>query len=367
MKKIILFPLLVLLVLPFYIYGQAEFETGKIGVILNSYGRIRVFAPTNATRQIDRSSILVAKNQTEVFDYYNDGETEDTANIIQVPFADFAVYGSTNNTYNDPPFPPAVTSKVWVYGWIEKQFLIVKSTVVNNETAPFPAIVGMELIPQLAGEYGNEVVACDVAANLVFSYKPNDYIGYKLLGANLYSSIGIDWYDGYAVDTSYWTWLNTPPSAFNLQTGGDGAVAMFAKSPVTLQPGGSTDTYIAIAYGVTEAQMRANLDTAVIQYNTLVSVEENPSVIPEHFSLMQNYPNPFNPATTISFTVPHSDFITLKVYDILGNEVATLVNESLAPGTHNVSFNALNLSTGTYLYKLSNSNSTLTNKMLLIK
>jgi len=367
MKKTLLVILLITLFFPCESFSQVQFETGKIGVNLSLYGRVRVFAPTLATKQIDRSSILVAKSQTEVFDYNQDGEIEDSAQLIQTTFSDFTAYGSSNNLYNAPPLPPSVTSKLWVYGWTNKAFLIVKSTVINNETAAFPAIVGMEIIPQLAGEYGNEVVSCDVAANLVISSKPNDYVGYKLLGQNLYSSVGIDWYDGYGVDTSYWTWLNTAPTAYNLQTGGDGAVAMFAKSPVSLAPGASTDTYIAITYGITDAEMRANMDSAVMKYNTLVSVDETPTAIPDQFTLLQNYPNPFNPTTQIAFTLPQSGFVTLKVYDVLGNEVTTLINEFREAGSFNVTFDAKNLPSGTYFYKLSNVQGNLINKMLLIK
>ena len=87
----------------------------------------------------------------------------------------------------------------------------------------------------------------------------------------------------------------------------------------------------------------------------------------EGFTLSQNYPNPFNPSTSISFTLPAAGMTTLKVYDMLGREVATLVNGVVSQGTHSVSFNAANLGSGVYLYELRSGNTRITNKMTLMK
>lgn len=89
--------------------------------------------------------------------------------------------------------------------------------------------------------------------------------------------------------------------------------------------------------------------------------------LPASISLEQNYPNPFNPSTTIHFLVPSSEFVTLKVYDVLGNEVAILVNEEKPGGSYDVNFNADKLSSGIYLYKLQAGSFVETKKMILIK
>ncbi len=85
------------------------------------------------------------------------------------------------------------------------------------------------------------------------------------------------------------------------------------------------------------------------------------------YILFNNYPNPFNPTTTISYSIPTSEFITLKVYDVLGKEVAALVNEEKPAGSYKVEFNAGNLSSGIYFYKLRANNYTKTLKLVLIK
>ncbi len=99
----------------------------------------------------------------------------------------------------------------------------------------------------------------------------------------------------------------------------------------------------------------------------ITDVEDHSSEIPYQFILEQNYPNPFNPSTTINFSLPSSEFVTLKVYDVLGNEVATLVNEEKPPGTYEITWYAVNLPSGIYFYKIQSGSFLETKKMILIK
>gem|GEM_PF-2659541 len=105
-------------------------------------------------------------------------------------------------------------------------------------------------------------------------------------------------------------------------------------------------------------------------YSDIVEVE----IVPNKFELSQNYPNPFNPSTKIKYTIPNVTLsgvegsrVQLKVYDILGNEVATLINEEKPAGVYEVEFNASNLSSGVYLYKLTAGSFTETKKMTVLK
>ncbi|MCJ7555072.1 MAG: T9SS type A sorting domain-containing protein [Ignavibacteriaceae bacterium] len=98
-----------------------------------------------------------------------------------------------------------------------------------------------------------------------------------------------------------------------------------------------------------------------------VSVEEIQSEVPAQYFLFQNYPNPFNPTTTIKYQIPGLDFVTLKVYDILGNEIATLVNEYKPAGSHDAEFNAAQLPSGVYFYQFKAGSFTQTKKMILLR
>jgi M6 family metalloprotease-like protein len=99
---------------------------------------------------------------------------------------------------------------------------------------------------------------------------------------------------------------------------------------------------------------------------TMTSVEDS-ETSPTEFQLSQNYPNPFNPSTIITFQLPFDNFVTLKVYNVLGQEVSTLVNEFKRMGSHEVAWNATGLASGMYFYKFTVSGYTSVKKMLLIQ
>ena len=117
----------------------------------------------------------------------------------------------------------------------------------------------------------------------------------------------------------------------------------------------------------------ANIDTGflrawclTISYLSLVGNIETVN-IPNYYSLAQNYPNPFNPATKITYTLPKSGNVELRVYDLIGREVAVLVNELKQPGIHTVDFNASNLASGVYFYRIKAGEFTDVKKMILVK
>lgn len=99
----------------------------------------------------------------------------------------------------------------------------------------------------------------------------------------------------------------------------------------------------------------------------VVNIQLMLSEIPYSFSLHQNYPNPFNPSTKIKFEIPKGSLVKLKIYDILGREVAELVNEKLNPGTYEYEWNGINLPSGVYFYKLQSENFVETKRMVLVK
>jgi hypothetical protein len=99
----------------------------------------------------------------------------------------------------------------------------------------------------------------------------------------------------------------------------------------------------------------------------IVGVENNIKEVPTTYTLSQNYPNPFNPSTSIKYSMPKAGFVSLKVYDILGREVASLVNQHKSAGTYIVDFNASTLTSGMYFYKLETNDFVAVKKMVLVK
>ncbi|RPI17458.1 MAG: T9SS C-terminal target domain-containing protein [Ignavibacteriae bacterium] len=105
----------------------------------------------------------------------------------------------------------------------------------------------------------------------------------------------------------------------------------------------------------------------ISKYTAPIGIKSISSEVPQSFSLSQNYPNPFNPKTIINFQLPMSNFVKLIVYDMMGREVTTLVNEKLNPGTYEVDWNAINYPSGVYFYKLQTESFSETKKMVLVK
>lgn len=127
--------------------------------------------------------------------------------------------------------------------------------------------------------------------------------------------------------------------------------------------------YITLRQGSTTAAPALKLDGLRVakSWTTLTDVEKNNTTIPTEYALSQNYPNPFNPSTVISYQLPEAGNVTLKVYDVLGNEVAALVNEFQQAGTHKAKFANTQLTSGIYFYKLQAGTFTATKKMMLVK
>jgi len=108
-------------------------------------------------------------------------------------------------------------------------------------------------------------------------------------------------------------------------------------------------------------------DLRVVKTSIVSDVKSDDSEIPTEFVLNQNYPNPFNPSTVIKYSLPASGFVTLSVYDILGKQIAVLVNEYQSAGTFSYTFDASQFASGMYIYKIQAGDKSQTHKMMLIK
>lgn len=138
-------------------------------------------------------------------------------------------------------------------------------------------------------------------------------------------------------------------------------------------------THEGLAIGnriVAEYKVQAYNDSTTSDFSNIVSIGtsglfkqnfENESNTITSFQLNQNYPNPFNPATMISFSIPEKSFVSLKIYDLLGNEITELISDVKEAGNYSASFDASHLSSGIYFYTLKANGYSLTKKMLLAK
>jgi hypothetical protein len=140
----------------------------------------------------------------------------------------------------------------------------------------------------------------------------------------------------------------------------------------SLRADDGTNRIIYLGFGLEQIQDQATMDTVVVRsinwlMNGIVLSTPNENLIAESYKLDQNYPNPFNPATTISYSIPKESNVSLIVYDIMGKQVAELVNSKQAVGSYNVQFDAAKLASGTYFYKLTAGEFISVKKMVLLK
>jgi hypothetical protein len=143
-------------------------------------------------------------------------------------------------------------------------------------------------------------------------------------------------------------------TADTTEAGAGNYTAQFSTSPYSVSRGGIT-TLGTFAVGKFK------------DVPDIVGVERNEKGVPTGFSLSQNYPNPFNPTTRIQYSVPSTQYISLKVYDVLGRELSTLVSEVKPPGTYTVEWDARGLPSGVYFYRMQAGHFTETRKLVLLR
>ena len=134
-------------------------------------------------------------------------------------------------------------------------------------------------------------------------------------------------------------------------------------------PSNGTDTYNSIFFIDNSTGWSVGKNGKILKTITggLTSVNQSSENIPIKYSLLQNYPNPFNPVTHLEFGISDLGFVSLKVYDVLGNEIKTLVNEIKSPGVYKVEFDGSNLPSGIYFYKINAGEFSEVKKMTLLK
>lgn len=350
-------------------FAQAViFSTGKMQVRVDTYGAMRFWTieGTDTVQHLNRVSALVAGQPNQVLDYYNDVDVEVSNVLVTNPtLSDFEISGTYNNAYSG--LPPNVLVEQHVYGWQDGKYALVKMTVTNKESSDLPTIIGLDVVQYVDFTWENDHVFYDLAKQMLVQFESH-YVGIKFLSEPTASAQVLVWYDGYSSDDAV-TYAYLTKGTFDtdtLVTTPDGSVSFMADQVKTLQPDQSKTLYFAVSAGVDENEMVDNMQLAQQKYSSITAVNDH-QVTPTNYALDQNYPNPFNPTTRISYSIPQSGFVTLKVYNAIGKEVATLVNEEKSAGSFEVNFNAAGLSSGIYFYTIQSGSFTQTKKMILMK
>jgi len=201
----------------------------------------------------------------------------------------------------------------------------------------------------------------------------NELTGYATgSGGKMYSTTngGVNWVNSATLGQSIWG-MDFANASTGIAVGGGGYTFMTTDGGATwaAPPRRSFNQLNAVHFNDDGnlAWAVGNLGLVLEYDNPLVNVTQNNGVVPDKFLLAQNYPNPFNPSTKINYELPVSNYVTLKIYDMMGREAYELVNANQTAGSYSVTFNASKLSSGVYYYKISAGEFTETKKMLLVK
>ncbi len=268
------------------------------------------------------------------------------------------------------------------YQWSDStrdDFIIFKYTITNRGTNGTlnNIYVGSWTdpdVPLLPDPVPNSA-GYDSQRHLVYTYNPqgvpSGYFGVKLLGSSSIPSTVYSWRAGQFDERNNFPYYQCLTQGNITFPDSSGDVRMLMTStPFSLTPGSSQVVAFGIVLGDGLAELHTHADTMETIFNNQVvtSIDEKPTsnVIPKEYNLHQNYPNPFNPSTVIVYSIPKSGFVSLKVCDILGRVVATLVDEIKPAGTYRVTWDAGEMPSGVYFYRLVAGNFTETKKLLLL-
>jgi hypothetical protein len=158
--------------------------------------------------------------------------------------------------------------------------------------------------------------------------------------------------------------VSTNPRVISMPTGTGFRVAGYTGGAYSLNTGGLMDEFRLYSRALTAAEIQGTWNK---ELPVMTGVHQISGTIPNGYNLAQNYPNPFNPTTKISFSIPKAGNVKLSVFDMLGREVKILVNEFKNAGNYEVNFNALNLASGVYLYRIESGDFKDVKKMTLLK
>ncbi len=351
--------------------AQVDLYLDSINVYVTSYGRVGIYSLPDTIRQLWKMSPLVGQGLGKVCDLEEDLDYVDTTQLIANPkLSDYEIYGSYNNNYSG--LPPNVLIKENIYCWKNQNSILVKYTIINNETTALSEVFGLELIPEISGEYaGTDTVLYDPVTK-IFSDHKKEAVGFKFLNGELNSLNSFIYLKGYNNDTSFWNWMTngqiTSPFVVDpADPNVDDPVIISSVGAKTIAVGDSAVYYVAVGFGTTKNIMLYNMGLAQQKYNLISDVRSAKNTVASGYNLARNYPNPFNPSTRIEYSVPTRGLVTLKVYNTLGNEVATLVNTEKPAGKYSVDFSSHNLPSGIYFYTIQSGSFSQTRKMLLLK
>jgi subtilisin family serine protease len=317
-----------------------------------------------------------------------DGNAQDTSFTIVQPFKDQIAadlsYQHGITVFNDinSPHKLGITTRLDSYtfsSFPDNNYIILNYSFVNNSKANISNFyAGLYFDWDLVDGSGDST-DWDSQGNLGYAMHTTEtfdtLVATALISSSNYGywailNDGSDGYFGvYNGFTSSEKWQALSSGIGKSKAGVGDISEVTSGGPFTIPTGDTLKVAFAVAAGNSLSDLRTAITNARTKYpQILTDSNSKNNTIPVSYNLAQNYPNPFNPSTTINYSLSKSGLVTIKVYDILGKEIATLVNEEESMGSHSVQFSANGgHSSGVYFYQIRSGSYIATKKMLLLK
>ena len=342
---------------------------GNVGKKAQAYGS-GLFIGTGTTNNIYEGGLMIGTSNTKVSDVVRRAQTP--ANASDTDFVGINAYSLTTpgthsaqdgaGKFNDDGAGSnkiGVEVEAYSYEFTtspDQDYVLLQYKIKNTSgTALSNVYAGLFTWMSPDGIFNSANISRLSSANkLAYTYNtgvPNKYLGLGLMtnqtmNFKIYASTDI--LNGF---TTQEKWDGLSSGIVNDSLGPGGNAYVLGVGPFNLAVNQVETIGFAILNGTSAADLITKNNQAKTKYGT-VGVNTISTEIPRVFSLSQNYPNPFNPTTNIQFGVPKNSLVTIKVYDLLGREVAVLLNEQKQAGTYQVDFNAASLSSGVYFYRM---------------
>jgi hypothetical protein len=268
-----------------------------------------------------------------------------------------------------------------------QNYILLRYDLTNTTTSPISNLFAGLFFDWDMTDGNDDITAYDASGNFGYTHhvggNPNTWVACALVSSNNYSfwaisnaggDGGFGIYDGYT-DSEKWQSLS---SGIGKPQAGAGDIShVVSGGPYSIQPNETIHVAFAIAAGTNIEELRTAVANSRNKYSQIpTSIVDNEIDSPVEFYLYQNYPNPFNPSTKIQFSVPCVGAqcivpVQLKIFDVIGNEIAALVNEEKPPGVYELEFNPAsynkNLASGVYFYQLRAGSFVATKKMIFLR
>lgn len=290
-----------------------------------------------------------------------------------------------NNIFNDNNAGVnriGITAKLRSYSFSQNQFkdfIILDYTLINNSQTTITNLYSGLFFDWDMVDGNGDITNWDI--NLKYGITRNtanpnlNWVGVALISSTNYGFYaikndsgdgGFGIYDGFA-DHEKWLAIS---SGVSKQNAGPGDVAQVVSSgPFSINPGDSVRVAFAIAGGMNKQELDLAIQNARLKYQQILSSNENDiTFTPTEFKLFQNYPNPFNPSTNISWQQPENGFVSIRLFNSLGEQLDTIVEGYFESGTHSTFYNIhCTLPSGVYFYQLRSGEFIQTKKMILLR